>query len=210
MSLGSTPRYEPIAISAESTVVAEFVAEGQQKSGYQSEAGLERELISLLQGQAYEYITFSSEEQLVSNLRKQLEALNSITFSNTTIAVTNTGTFAVQATLSAETTKVIGTVRVVGNIGAVVDAPVSGTAPANALYQGVRGATTYPTAVTDGQMVVPMADKAGRQAVVLNTVRDLTGTAVVSNNSTASGVSFIGAGAANVFNDIITRAQKII
>lgn len=82
MSLGSTPRYEPIAISAESTVVAEFVAEGQQKSGYQSEAGLERELLSLLQGQAYEYITFSSEEQLVSNLRKQLEALNSITFSD--------------------------------------------------------------------------------------------------------------------------------
>lgn len=34
-----------------------------------------------------------------------------ITFSNTTIAVTNTGTFAVQATLSAETTKVIGVVR---------------------------------------------------------------------------------------------------
>lgn len=35
-----------------------------------------------------------------------------IAFSNTTIAVTNAGTFAVQATLSAETTKVIGTVNI--------------------------------------------------------------------------------------------------
>ncbi len=35
-----------------------------------------------------------------------------VAFSNTTIAVTNIGTFAVQATLTAETTKVIGTVNV--------------------------------------------------------------------------------------------------
>jgi hypothetical protein len=34
-----------------------------------------------------------------------------VAFSNTTIAVTNAGTFAVQATLAAETTKVIGTIN---------------------------------------------------------------------------------------------------
>ena len=82
MTKGSTPRYEPIAVSAESTVVAEFVNEGHQASGYQSEADLERELIKILKGQAYEYLTFSTEEQLVANLRAQLESLNSIKFSD--------------------------------------------------------------------------------------------------------------------------------
>lgn len=82
MTKGSTPRYEPIAVSAESTVVAEFVNEGHQASSYQSEADLERELIKILKGQAYEYLTFSTEEQLVANLRTQLELLNNITFSD--------------------------------------------------------------------------------------------------------------------------------
>jgi len=45
-------------------------------------------------------------------------------------AVTNAGTFAVQATLSAETTKVVGTARVLGNAGATLDAAV-GTMPTN-------------------------------------------------------------------------------
>ena len=82
MTKGSTPRYELITVSTESTVVAEFVNEEHQASGYQSEADLERELIKILKGQAYEYLTFSSEEQLVVNLRVQLESLNSITFSD--------------------------------------------------------------------------------------------------------------------------------
>jgi type I restriction enzyme R subunit len=69
-------------VSAESTVVAEFVNEGHQASGCQSEADLERELIKILQGQAYEYLTFFTEEQLVVNLRAQLESLNNITFSD--------------------------------------------------------------------------------------------------------------------------------
>ena len=95
-------------------------------------------------------------------------------------------------------------VGVVGNAGAAFDAPATGTAPANVLYQGDRAATTYPTAATDGQIVAQMADKAGRLVAVANAPRDLIGTAVVSDNSTASGVSFIGAGASGVYNDIIT------
>jgi hypothetical protein len=91
-----------------------------------------------------------------------------------------------------------------GNAGAAFDAPATGTAPANVLYQGIRGATTFPTAGTDGQIVAEMGDKAGRPVMVLNTPRDLVGAAVVSNNSSASGVSFIAAGATGVFNDIIT------
>lgn len=79
----STPRkYDPIALSAESTVVAEYVADARAETAYQSEADLERELIRLLKSQAYEYLPITSEAQLVANLRSQLEALNGITFSD--------------------------------------------------------------------------------------------------------------------------------
>lgn len=59
-----------------------------------------------------------------------------VAFSNTTIAVTNIGTFAVQAALNAETTKVIGTARVIGNAGAAFDAATGAAPPANALLLG--------------------------------------------------------------------------
>jgi len=110
----------------------------------------------------------------------------------------------VSATLAAETTKVIGTVRVEGNIGAAFDAPATGTAPANVLYQGDRAAITYPTAATDGQIVAQMADKAGRLVAVANVPRDLVGTSAISNNSGTSAVSFIASGGAGIFTDIIT------
>lgn len=74
--------YEPIAVSSESTVVAEFIADPAAAASYQSEAELEREFISRLQEQAYEYLPVTSEAQLVANLRAQLEALNSIAFSD--------------------------------------------------------------------------------------------------------------------------------
>lgn len=78
----TTPRkYDPIALSAESTVVAEYVPDTKAETAYQSEADLERELIRLLQSQAYEYLPLTSEAQIVANLRAQLEALNGITFS---------------------------------------------------------------------------------------------------------------------------------
>ncbi len=76
-------RYETIAVSSESTVVAEFVPDAAAETAYQSEADLERELVKLLQGQAYDYLPITTEAQLVANLRSQLEALNGITFSDT-------------------------------------------------------------------------------------------------------------------------------
>lgn len=77
------PRYETIALSNESTVVAEFIPDGAvRESGYQSEAELEREFIAQLQKQAYEYLTVTSEDQLVANLRSRLEVLNQVTFSD--------------------------------------------------------------------------------------------------------------------------------
>ncbi|WP_138757675.1 type I restriction endonuclease subunit R [Modestobacter altitudinis] len=75
-------RYEPIAVSAESTVVAEFIPDTASASSYQSEADLERELIKLLQSQAYDYLPIATETQLVTNLRSQLETLNAIAFSD--------------------------------------------------------------------------------------------------------------------------------
>ena len=82
MSEGISTRYEPIAVSNESTVVAEFVPDATPETTYQSEADLEREFIRLLQSQAYEYLPITSEAQLVANLRSELESLNSITFSD--------------------------------------------------------------------------------------------------------------------------------
>jgi type I restriction enzyme R subunit len=76
-------RYEPIALSSESTVVAEFVRPDEaREERYQSEAELERDFIQRLQVQTYEYLHLTSEADLVANLRRQLEALNKITFSD--------------------------------------------------------------------------------------------------------------------------------
>ena len=74
--------YEPIAVSSESTVVTEFVPDAAGGSAYQSEADLEREFIRLLQDQAYDYLRITTEAQLITNLRTQLEALNNITFTD--------------------------------------------------------------------------------------------------------------------------------
>ncbi len=79
----STPRrYEPIALSSESTVVAEFKSDDAGASAYQSEAALEAEFIRLLRSQAYEYLPLRNEADLVANLRTQLELLNGFTFSD--------------------------------------------------------------------------------------------------------------------------------
>lgn len=76
-------KYDTIAVSSESTVVAEFLSDSAKETEYQSEAQLEREFIGLLEGQAYEYVQLTSEEHLVKNLRAQLETLNRFTFSDT-------------------------------------------------------------------------------------------------------------------------------
>ncbi len=77
-------RYEPIAYSSESTVMAEFVPDvlRVRETAYQSEAALEREFIAQLQRQAYDYLRISSEADLITNLRRQLEALNQVEFTD--------------------------------------------------------------------------------------------------------------------------------
>ena len=84
MNESRTPyRIEPIALSSESTVVAEFVRPDEaREERYQSETALERDLVERLKAQAYEYLPLRSEADLIANLRRQLETLNKITFSN--------------------------------------------------------------------------------------------------------------------------------
>lgn len=77
-----SPRYEPIALSDESTVVAEFASEAMRETAYESEADLERSLIVQLEQQAYEHLRIRSEKDLVANLRRYLEKLNKLTFSD--------------------------------------------------------------------------------------------------------------------------------
>jgi len=74
-----------VAQSPKSTVVAEYIPDVTmaRDAGYQSEAELERSFIKQLEIQAYEYVTFRIESDLVANLRKQLEKLNDFTFTDT-------------------------------------------------------------------------------------------------------------------------------
>lgn len=72
--------YNIIAATTESTVVSEYIPEPRKSDAYQSEAALENEFIRLLQGQGYEYIQVRSEAELIQNLRRHLEALNRMTF----------------------------------------------------------------------------------------------------------------------------------
>ena len=72
--------YNIIAATTESTVVSEYIPEPRKSDAYQSEAALEKEFIRLLQSQGYEYIQIRSEAKLIQNLRRQLEALNRMTF----------------------------------------------------------------------------------------------------------------------------------
>lgn len=82
MSEAPARKYDPIAISNESTVVAEYVPTPSDGQAYQSEAALEQQFISILESQAYERLTITSEADLVANLRTQLEALNQVTFTD--------------------------------------------------------------------------------------------------------------------------------
>ena len=74
--------FRPIALSSESTVVAEFQPDRARETAYQSEAELEKRFIQQLESQAYEYLNISTEEELIVNLRRQLERLNDFMFSD--------------------------------------------------------------------------------------------------------------------------------
>ncbi len=65
-----------------STVVSFYEGLVRKNTSYQSEDQLEQEFIQTLQEQGYEYLTFSSEQELTDNLRHKLEELNHYTFTD--------------------------------------------------------------------------------------------------------------------------------
>lgn len=75
-------KFSIISESEESTVVTEYISPYKRETTYQSEAELENILIEQLKAQAYEYLPLHTEEELIENLRKQLELLNNYSFTD--------------------------------------------------------------------------------------------------------------------------------
>lgn len=71
-----------VAATNENTVVTEYKPAKARESHYQSEAALEKEFIGMLCEQGYEYLCIHTEQDLITNLRAQLEKLNDYTFSD--------------------------------------------------------------------------------------------------------------------------------
>lgn len=65
-----------------STVVAHYERTSPRAEAYQSETELEQSMIAQLQRQGYEYVKIHREEELIQNLRRQLEKLNGIRFTD--------------------------------------------------------------------------------------------------------------------------------
>lgn len=76
-------KYTLVAENPESTVVTDYQSPFRREANYQSEAELEKSFIEQLQTQAYEYLPIITEQELIYNLRYQLEILNDYQFSNT-------------------------------------------------------------------------------------------------------------------------------
>ncbi len=76
-------KFSLVAENTNSTVVGEFTPAKTRATNYQSEAELEQAFVKLLESQAYDYLPITSEADLTSNLRTQLEKLNNYRFSDT-------------------------------------------------------------------------------------------------------------------------------
>lgn len=74
--------YDLISQNPESTVVAEFEPGYRSQAQYQSEAEMEADFIRQLERQAYEKVNITSEKELIANLRKQIERLNDLHFTD--------------------------------------------------------------------------------------------------------------------------------
>ena len=72
-----------VAATNEDTVVATYEPSKVRSDSYQSEAELEKEFIRLLCEQGYTYLPLHTEDELIANLRSQLEELNRYQFSDT-------------------------------------------------------------------------------------------------------------------------------
>ena len=74
--------YKIIVEQEHQTVMAHYDVLPKPSEGYQSEAALEKSLIAQLQEQGYERVVVKNEDDLLRNLRKQLELLNDVVLSD--------------------------------------------------------------------------------------------------------------------------------
>ena len=74
--------YDAVSENNLSTVVAEYDRTLPRADSFQSEAELEADLLARLERQGYEYLPIHKEEDLIVNLRLQLEKLNDIRFTD--------------------------------------------------------------------------------------------------------------------------------
>ena len=73
-------QYNIIVSTAEATVVSEYEPQQTRSDAYQSEAALEAAFIKQLTEQGYTYLQIHNSDELVKNLREQLEKLNGYHF----------------------------------------------------------------------------------------------------------------------------------
>ena len=74
--------FDIMAFGGQATVCSALPKQQRRSSSYQSEAQLEDAFVKQLCRQGYERLIVSSEEELIANLRMQLEALNRTSFSD--------------------------------------------------------------------------------------------------------------------------------
>jgi len=74
--------YNLVVENSNSTVMSKYTPDKKRAEHYQSEVELEKAFIKQLQSQAYEYLPITSEDDLKTNLRTQLERLNDFTFTD--------------------------------------------------------------------------------------------------------------------------------
>lgn len=75
-------KYNVVMEMSDSTVVTEYEPLKKKSDSYQSEQALENEFIKMLCEQGYEYLPIHCNEDLINNLRKQLELLNDYKFTD--------------------------------------------------------------------------------------------------------------------------------
>ena len=75
-------KYNILISTNEATVVSEYEPQKKRSCDYQSEAALEKEFIKLLSEQGYRYVHITSSNEMIWNLREQLERLNKFKFTD--------------------------------------------------------------------------------------------------------------------------------
>ena len=76
-------QYDIVSQNTQSTVVSHYERPAEaRETSYQSEYDLERDFIERLTRQGYERLYIHQEQELVDNLRRQLEKLNGYTFTD--------------------------------------------------------------------------------------------------------------------------------